>query len=253
MDPAGCRFGFHCLYKHYPEPGCDNICPEVCGRLETSCVDVDEHTGCYTNSTCIPTIDDQGCHAICPPKCGPGKEICVAYDHLGCPTSMTCILEHDVCESHYDPDGCLVFSDTECAQGMTLCRGQLNDRGCPSPGHCVPSQSYCPPACHISREMICSKGEYLSQDLGGFCVSMTAWSHLWEHVECETVCPAACEWSSQKACPGGYDLITGCPLQDDCRGVEDPCFSPGVKTCMIEGSLTSFAYLAGTVLRTSFT
>ena len=111
---------------------------------------------------------------------------------------------------------------------------------------CLATSTPCLASCHPDSEITCGKGEYLQADLGEFCVNRFAYSNLWENVECETHCPAACEWSNQKACSMSFDQTTGrlqpfllgsaisyaisyiqsligCPKQDVCRPNNLPC------------------------------
>lgn len=71
-------------------------------------------------------------------------------------------------------------------------------------------------------------------DLGDFCIDGTRYSKLWNFVECQTNCPAACEWTYQKACSAGHDDVTGCPLRDLCRAIDKPCDQIVDDICTIE-------------------
>ena len=127
-----------------------------------------------------------------------------------------------------------------------LCSSGFDSNDCPMAPLCLPTSTPCPASCHPDNEITCGKGEYLQADLGEFCVNRFAYSNLWENVECETHCPAACEWSNQKACSMAFDqttgrnrnfcwgqqylhailriqFLTGCPKQDVCRPNNLPC------------------------------
>ena len=229
----GCRTGSFCKDSDGDFPCGANICDEVCEMDEKLCRDTDMQ-GCVTSTRCVPAADEDGCPTPCITSCPDGFLRCRTYGANKCLVSVICIPENEgpCYPSPFDPDGCPTMTDPVCNELTKFCPGGRSNNDCPEVGTCVSTAEDCPPPCHKATHHLCWEGQYLGEHLAYFCVSNTAYSHLWENVVCETICPAPCEWSIQKACAQGYDDITGCPLPDNCRPIHLPCEGA------IEGSCT---------------
>ena len=99
-----------------------------------------------------------------------------------------------------------------------------SETGCQLDDTCAPIGVPCPAQCDPGAELICGKGRYAGADLGNYCVEKDAYSDLWDNVVCNAVCPASCTWDTQRACSGGFDPMTGCPMQDFCQDMVDSCY-----------------------------
>ena len=225
LDTEGCKTGKHCLAKTDPKTNCTNICTKVCQPHKKLCIIVDPETGCNLDSSCIPARSHGGkCEGYCTPLCKEGQEkSCIQFDMIGCP-SATCIPNQSQCTSEYNKAGCKNHPDPSCNNVTErACPGGDDQWRCDKPKICISRKQLCPLNCNPVDRLTCSKGEYDGIDLGDFCIFRNAYQSFLNNTACETHCPAACEWSSQKACPAGYDDSTGCPLKDECRPMHLPC------------------------------
>ena len=230
----GCPTGKECLPSNYPTQSCENQCPDICDLGHISCKLSDPNTGCILGSACLPVHDDKGCENKCAPQCKAGNQLCTHFDSRGCKVNQVCIAPSDPCTSAFNEKGCQTNFDPECTPGKRLCPGGSDNQGCRMPGTCTPANEPCPPNCNQSHEKNCWRGRYQENDLGHFCVDAAAYSSLWNNVECQTHCPAACEWSSEKACAGGKDPLTGCPLPDECGDIAHRCHELTEGSCFGE-------------------
>ena len=149
-------------------------------------------------------------------------------------------------------ENCPVVCDNDliggpCPKGQTLCPSQTDSNNCPLPGQCVETKfdidgnpcaqpQVCPVNCR-EDEKLCPGG-VLSNGCprGDQCIAKNS-----DTTGCDNICgPPACP-PPAKACPGGFDPDTECPLDPYCLApeVKNPCpllfcppsCPPGVPSC----------------------
>ena len=230
LDANGCPSGNECLPK--PGPGCIAECPPVCGSMEILCVDTDPATGCPVQSECMPSTDARNCPTVCNPNCLYGQSICELFDVNGC-LQKTCISPADTCESMYIENGCVNHHPPICPENNGICPGGIDENGCEKLPLCRHIGHACPASCDDRHEKSCSKGKISGIGQGTNCINKTI---VINEVLCENHCGAGCDWKTERACPLGYDILTGCPLRDECRDIDT--------SCLFESYISKFIFIS---------
>ncbi|XP_040571071.1 uncharacterized protein [Lepeophtheirus salmonis] len=234
----GCDLGFDCSLSIID--GCPNHCSPHCDENKQACPIISPHTGAYANCSttegyeCVDLYDSKGCTQFCSNHCTKiGLLTCPPiYNGEGCPTGpAVCTTDLDQCApSTFNLKGCKKIKQLQnCSYYETgdyegsyqLCSGGTDSHGCPRLNTCEPTLTpeghpfHCPVVCQ-QNELSCSRGTFNSISMGEFCIPADAHYNFMPNMSCATFCPAACDWSIQKACSGGYNKMTGCPHQDIC-------------------------------------